>query len=110
MAKVHHERFLQDLIIMKRGARGIEGIEITKPPWFLLWMVPLEDMFGLGIVPYVAGIALIVLAAIPLIDRREITGKKMRILLIGAMFISASVFITLLIAGYAAPQMAHLHQ
>jgi quinol-cytochrome oxidoreductase complex cytochrome b subunit len=55
------------------GARGIEGIEITKPPWFLLWMVPLEDMFGLGIVPYVAGIALIVLAAIPLIDRREIT-------------------------------------
>ncbi|HET7148565.1 MAG TPA: cytochrome b N-terminal domain-containing protein [Candidatus Nitrosopolaris sp.] len=28
------------------GSRGIEGIEITKPPWFLIWMVPLEDTWG----------------------------------------------------------------
>jgi hypothetical protein len=90
------------------GARGIEGIEVTKPPWFLLWMVPIEDAFGLGAVPYVIGIALIVLAAIPLIDRKAITGRKMRVALIAAMFISASAFITLLIMGYTAPQMAHL--
>jgi len=30
------------------GMRGVEGIELTKPPWYLLWIFPLEDAFGLG--------------------------------------------------------------
>jgi quinol-cytochrome oxidoreductase complex cytochrome b subunit len=99
---------LAAVIPVPLGSRGIEGIEITKPPWFLLWMVPLEDMFGLGVVPYIVAIALIVLAAIPFIDRREVTGRRMRIGLVGGLIVGASFFITLLIAGYTAPQMKHL--
>jgi hypothetical protein len=73
-------------------------------------MVPLEDMFGLGVVPYIIAIALIVLAAIPFIDRREVAGRRMRMSLVGGLIVGSSFFITLLIAGYTAPQMKHLDE
>jgi quinol-cytochrome oxidoreductase complex cytochrome b subunit len=88
--------------------RGIEGIEVTKPPWYLLWMFPLEDVFGLGVIPYVSGIIVIILAAIPLVDRKQVTDPRKRKAMIIGMFVLIAIFISLMIAGAIAPIEEHL--
>jgi len=88
--------------------RGVEGMEVTKPPWYLLCMFPLEDVFGLGVIPYVSGIIVIVLAAIPLVDRKQVTGPRKRKAMIIGMFVLISIFIALMIAGAIASIGEHL--
>lgn len=53
------------------GPEGVEGIEITKPPWYFLWLYPFEDWFGLKAL--VVGPALLVvgLVMLPFVDRDD---------------------------------------
>lgn len=88
--------------------RGVEGIEITKPPWYLLWMFPLEDLFGLGVIPYVSAIIIILLAAVPLVDRKEVTEPARRKAMIIGMFVLVAIFVGLMIAGAITPVGKHL--
>jgi quinol-cytochrome oxidoreductase complex cytochrome b subunit len=88
--------------------KGVEGIEITKPPWYLLWMFPLEDLFGLGIIPYVSALIVVLLAAIPLVDRKETTEPSKRKAMIVGMFILIAIFLALMIAGAVTPLGEHL--
>ena len=87
---------------------GVQGIEITKPPWYLLWMFPLEDLFGLGIIPYISSVIIIILAAVPLIDRKEVTEPSKRKPMIIGMFILIAIFVGLMIAGAITPVGEHL--
>lgn len=88
--------------------KGVEGIEITKPPWYLLWMFPLEDLFGLGVIPYVSAIIIIGLAAVPLIDRKEVTEPAKRKAMIIGMFVLIAIFVGLVITGAVTPVGEHL--
>jgi quinol-cytochrome oxidoreductase complex cytochrome b subunit len=40
----------------KLGAAGVEGIEITKPPWYFMSLYPFENWFGLSPLYIVPGI------------------------------------------------------
>ncbi len=51
------------------GPQGVEGIEITKPPWYFLWLYPWEDWIGLKALYILPGILALGLLAIPFIDR-----------------------------------------
>ncbi len=88
--------------------KGVEGIEITKPPWYLLWMFPLEDLFGLGIIPYVTALIVILLAAIPLVDRKEVTEPAKRKAMIIGMFVLIAIFVGLMIIGAVTPVGQHI--
>ncbi len=88
--------------------RGVEGIEITKPPWYLLLMFPLEDLFGLGVIPYVSAIIVILLAAIPLVDRKEFTEPAKRKAMLIGMFVLIAIFVGLIIVGAVTPVGEHL--
>ncbi|HEX9318414.1 MAG TPA: cytochrome b N-terminal domain-containing protein [Nitrososphaeraceae archaeon] len=88
--------------------KGVEGIEITKPPWYLLWMFPLEDLFGLGVIPYASAIIIIGLAAVPLIDRKEVTEPAKRKAMIIGMLVLIAIFVGLMIAGAVTPVGEHL--
>lgn len=66
-------------------------------PWYLLWMFALEDVFGLGVIPYVSGIIVIVLAAVPLIDRKQFTDPRKRKAMIIRMLVLISIFISLML-------------
>lgn len=88
--------------------RGVEGIEVTKPPWYLLWIYPLEDLFGLSIIPYVSGIIIIILAAVPLVDRKEITEPRKRKAMIIGMFVLIAIFAGLMLAGASSHMESHL--
>ena len=90
------------------GMRGVEGIEITKPPWYLLWIFPLEDAFGLESIPIVSVIIVAVLAAVPLLNREIHTNHKKKTLMIIGMFILIGIYISLTIGGAIVPMAEHI--
>jgi len=70
--------------------------------------VPSGRCLWTGVIPYVSGIIVIVLAAIPLVDRKQITDPRKRKAMIIGMFVLISIFISLMIAGAIAPIEEHL--
>lgn len=88
--------------------RGIEGIEITKPPWYLLWIFPLENTLGLQAIPIISILVMALLASVPLLDRKAETDPKRRKVMIIGMFVLISIFVGLMIAGALAPIEGHL--
>jgi ubiquinol-cytochrome c reductase cytochrome b subunit len=51
------------------GPEGVEGIEITKPPWYFLWLYPLENWFGLNMLVIAPAVLVAGLALLPFVDR-----------------------------------------
>jgi len=51
------------------GPEGVEGIEITKPPWYFLWLYPFENWFGLKALVVGPAVLLGGLALLPFLDR-----------------------------------------
>jgi len=90
------------------GMRGVEGIEITKPPWYLLWIFPLEDAFGISSIPVVSVIVVAIIASAPLFNRTPHTNHRIKKLMIIVMFGMITMFIGLMISGALAPIGSHL--
>lgn len=60
---------LSGLLPATLGPQGVEGIEITKPPWYFLWLYQPENWFGLDAL-WVGGVLLsLALLVVPLLDR-----------------------------------------
>ncbi len=87
--------------------RGVEGIEITKPPWYLIWIYPLEDIFGIKAIAATSTLMFVILMAVPLVDRKQITDPRRRKAMIVGMFILIFVIVSLLITGSAVPATHH---
>jgi ubiquinol-cytochrome c reductase cytochrome b subunit len=51
------------------GPEGVAGIEITKPPWYFLWLYPFENWFGLKALLVIPALLVTGLAALPFLDR-----------------------------------------
>jgi quinol-cytochrome oxidoreductase complex cytochrome b subunit len=51
------------------GPAPIEGIEVTKPPWPLLWVYPVEDWVGVSGILWATLAIFAALLAVPLVDR-----------------------------------------
>lgn len=89
------------------GPAGVEGIEITKPPWYFLWLYPLENWFGLDALWIVPGILAVGLVAWPFVERspeRNPRRRRLWILLGIAVFV-AWAFLT--IYGAATVPVSH---
>jgi len=89
------------------GMRGVDGIEITKPPWYLLWIFPLEDAFGISSIPVVSVIIISIIASAPLFNRTPHTNHRTKKLMIIAMFGVIAIFIGLMIGGALVPIGSH---
>lgn len=62
------------------GPEGVEGIEITKPPWYFLWLYPFENWFGLKAIAIMPGLLVVGLATLPFLDRsRERDPRRRRL-------------------------------
>ena len=51
------------------GPAPIEGIEVTKPPWPLLWVYPVEDWVGVSGILWATLAIFAALLLVPLVDR-----------------------------------------
>ena len=79
------------------GTEGIDGIEITKPPWYFLWLYPWEDWIGLKALYVIPGILVAGLLALPFLDRsRERDPRRRRVwIAIGLLVLVAWLGLTI---------------
>jgi ubiquinol-cytochrome c reductase cytochrome b subunit len=90
------------------GQPGVPGAELTKPPWIFLPLYALENIFGMAALFWAPAVILILLIALPFIDRNDKVSPRQRkaAVTIGALFIAV-----LLALGYYAwktPVKSHM--
>ena len=90
------------------GPLAVEGVEVTKPPWFLLWIYGIEDLFGLQVVPFVTSAIVVALVIIPFLDRTRTTDPRRRKLVLGLVFIGYILIFALTAYAAMKPPQAHL--
>ena len=90
------------------GPQAVEGVEVTKPPWFLLWIYGIEDLFGLQVVPFVTSLAAVVLVMIPFLDRTRTTDPRRRKLILALVIVGYILVFGLTAYAAIKPPQAHL--
>ena len=89
------------------GPQGVEGIEITKPPWYFLWLYPLENWIGLGALWWVPGILTLGLLALPFVDRSAERDPRRRKLWIAVAVVVIAAWAGLTIYGAVSVPVSH---
>ena len=89
------------------GPAPIEGIEITKPPWPLLWVYPIEDWVGVAGILWATLTIFLMLFLVPFVDRTPERHPRKRL----PMMIAAGVVVVTIIGliVYAAVQPVASH-
>lgn len=90
------------------GYPAIEGAEVTKPPFFFLWIYALENWFGTKALIFGPPLVYLLLFLPPLVDRSKSTLPRNRKAILIAGF--AVILLLLVLATYAwlAPRQEHL--
>jgi quinol-cytochrome oxidoreductase complex cytochrome b subunit len=91
------------------GPAGVEGIEITKPPWYFLWLYPWENWIGLKALCIIPGILVVGLLAIPFLDRSAERDPRRRKLWIGLAALVILAWVGLTIYGHYTTPAQHTH-
>lgn len=89
------------------GPAGIEGIEITKPPWYFLWLYPFEDWIGLKALYIIPGILVAALLAIPFLDRSRERDPRRRRIWIALAAVVLLAWVGLTIYGHVTVPVSH---
>ncbi|MFQ5928394.1 MAG: cytochrome b N-terminal domain-containing protein [Acidobacteriota bacterium] len=90
------------------GYPGVEGAEVTKPPFFFLWIYALENWFGTTALVFGPPFVYLLFFLPPVLDRKESTLPRDRkgILLVGYGFIL--LLLVLALYAWLAPAQEHL--
>lgn len=89
------------------GPAGVEGIEITKPPWYFLWLYPLENWLGLAALYVVPGVLAAGLVAMPWLDRALERDPRRRRLWMALALLALAAWLFLTIYGAATVPVSH---
>ena len=81
------------------GPEPIEGIEVTKPAWPFLWMVPFESALGIGWLLPISVTPLILLLLVPLLDRGWARTPRGRRFFIVAFLAGLTLLLALTLVG-----------
>jgi ubiquinol-cytochrome c reductase cytochrome b subunit len=89
------------------GPAPVAGIEVTKPPWPMLWIYPVEDWVGVSGILWATMAIFLALFLVPVVDRGPERDPRKRI----PMMIAAGVVVLTIIAFiiYAAVQPVASH-
>ncbi len=89
------------------GPSGVEGIEITKPPWYFLWLYPWEDWLGLKALYIIPAILVAALLAIPFLDRSKEHDPRRRKLWMALAAAVILVWLALTVYGALTVPVSH---
>ena len=90
------------------GPEGIEGIEVTKPPWYFLWVYPFEDWFGLRALFVAPGLLMLGLAAVPFLDRGEERDPRRRRGWVALAVVVVVLLAALSVYGFVSRPVSHV--
>ncbi len=89
------------------GPIGVEGIEITKPPWYFLWLYPWEDWIGLKALYILPAILIVGLLLIPFLDRSPERDPRRRKLWLSLAVVVVLAWIGLTLYGHFTVPVSH---
>jgi ubiquinol-cytochrome c reductase cytochrome b subunit len=92
------------------GPAPIEGIEVTKPPWPLLWIYPVEDWVGVAGILWATLAIFVALLLVPVVDRapeRHPLARRRLPVTIAAAAVVATV-VALIVYAAVQPVASHL--
>ena len=91
------------------GPTPVEGIEVTKPPWPLLWVYPVEDWVGVAGILWATLAIFAALLVVPLVDRsperHPLHRRRLPIVIAAGLVVAAIIAMTV----YAAVQPVASH-
>jgi quinol-cytochrome oxidoreductase complex cytochrome b subunit len=89
------------------GPEGVEGIEITKPPWYFLWLYPFENWFGLAALYVIPAVVALGLLLVPFLERSEERDPRRRKAWMALAAILLLAWLGLTIYGAATVPVSH---
>ena len=89
------------------GPEGVEGIEITKPPWYFLWLYPWEDWVGLKTLYIIPGVLAAGLLALPFLDRSRERDPRRRKFWIALGIVVLAAWVAFTIYGWLTVPVSH---
>ena len=96
------------------GPAPIEGIEVTKPPWPMLWVYPIEDWVGVSGILWATLAIFLALFMVPFVDRSPERSPRKRLPIprkrLPMMIVAGLVVVTIIaLIIYAAVQPVASH-
>ena len=89
------------------GPAGVEGIEITKPPWYFLWLYPWEDWLGLKALYLIPGVLVTGLLLVPFLDRSRERDPRRRKAWMALGVVVLVAWVALTIYGWLTVPVSH---
>lgn len=90
------------------GPSPVEGIEVTKPPWPMLWVYPIENWVGVSGILWATVAIFAVLLLVPLVDRSPDQAPTKRLpVMIGGGLVVATI-IALIVYAALTPVASHI--
>ncbi len=90
------------------GPAPIEGIEVTKPPWPMLWIYPVEDWVGVAGILWATLAIFLALFLVPFVDRTPERSPRKRLGMMIAAGVVVVTIITLIIYAAVQPVASHI--
>ena len=90
------------------GPAAVEGIEVTKPPWPLLWLYPLENWVGVSGILWATLAVFAALVVVPFVDRTPERHPRRRLVVVLAAALIVVAVVALIVYGVVTPITTHL--
>ncbi len=90
------------------GPAPVAGIEITKPPWPLLWIYPIEDWVGISGILWATIAIFVGLLIVPFVDRSEERDPRRRLGIVIPAAVVVLAIITMIVYAAVQPVATHI--
>lgn len=90
------------------GPAPVEGIEVTKPPWPMLWLYPIENWVGVSGILWATLLIFAALLVIPFIDRGPEVRPRRRLKVLIPTAITVVIIIGLIVYALITPVATHI--
>ncbi len=90
------------------GSAPVAGIEITKPPWPLLWIYPVEDWVGISGILWATIAIFVALLIVPFVDRSEERDPRRRLRIVIPAAVVVVAIASMIVYAAIAPVASHI--
>lgn len=85
-----------------------KAIEVTKPPWPVLWLYGVEDLVGVAGIIWASLIVIVALLAVPFADRSPERHPRRRLWIVIAAGVFVAVLVALALYAGLSPAESHM--